>query len=93
MAVTAMVAVNLHDADEAQRERFDAQMDSQDWIKVPKLRATWAGNFPNAELSAAEVLHQNAVDTVTHAARAAGISRFDAAVHVGPRIPVLFNGP
>ena len=93
MAMTAMVAVNLHDASAEQLETFDTQMDGQDWLKVPKLVSTYAANFPNAKEDAVAQLAQVAVDVVTAAARTASIARFDAAVHVGKGIPALFNGP
>lgn len=94
MAMTAMVAVNLHDADADQRDAFDTHMDSQDWLKVPKLSSTYAANFPNANGDdAIQALAQVAVDIVTMAARSCKIARFDAAVHVGKGIPALFSGP
>jgi hypothetical protein len=93
MAMTAMVAVNLHEASADQREAFDTQMDGQDWLKVPKLETTYAANFPNAKDDAVQQLTQIAVDVVTMAARNLKIARFDAAVHVGKGIPALFNGP
>lgn len=91
--MTAMVAVNLGDANAEQRDNFDTQMDAQDWLKVPKLQSTYAANFPNADENAVQALAQVAVDIVTMAARGAKIERFDAAVHVGKGIPSLFSGP
>jgi hypothetical protein len=93
MGMTAMVAVNLGDADAEQRDAFDTQMDSQDWLKVPKLQSTYAANFPNAAEGSEQALAQVAVDVVTMAARGSKITRFDAAVHVGKGIPSLFSGP
>jgi hypothetical protein len=93
MAMTAMVAVNLHDASVEQRDAFDTQMDGQDWLKVPNLASTYAANFPNAKEDAVAQLTQIAVDVVTMAARSVTVARFDAAVHVGKGIPALFNGP
>lgn len=93
MALTAMVVVAFSELDEAQRELFDAHMDSQDWLKVPKVTNAWAGNFPNAGPELGERLAQMAVDVVTQAARHAKLKRFDAAVHLGPGIPSLFSGP
>jgi len=93
MAMTAMVAVNVHDATPEQREAFDTHMDGQDWLKVPKLEMTYAANFPNAKDEAVQQLTQVAVDVVTMAARTCKIARFDAAVHIGKGIPALFNGP
>lgn len=92
--MTAMVAVNLGDATPDQRDAFDTQMDSQDWLKVPKLVSTYAANFPNANGDeSVQALAQVAVDIVTMSARACKIERFDAAVHVGKGIPSLFSGP
>lgn len=93
MALTAMVAVNLGDATPEQRDTFDTHMDSQDWLKVPRLSSTYAANFPNATDDAVQQLTQIAVDVVTMSARNSKIARFDAAVHVGKGIPSLFAGP
>jgi hypothetical protein len=91
--MTAMVAVNLGDANVEQRDAFDTHMDSQDWLKVPNMLSTYAANFPNAPDEGVQALAQVAVDVVTMAARACKIARFDAAVHVGKGIPSLFSGP
>ncbi len=94
--MSAMLTMTFADAGAEQRQRFATAMDEADWVRVPDSETAWAASFPNADIkdgNAHRAICEHTVHTVHQAARAAGIARFSAAVHVGIEIPTLFSSP
>ena len=71
-----------------QRNDFNASLKKAQWIKIAKITTTWYAKF-KADATESGMIAATKTD-VTNAAKAAGITSYDAVVHAGSSKPTSF---
>lgn len=85
----AMLSLDLdNNATAKQRNKFYEYLKNEKWVKIAKVTTTWYVKFKSG--TTAPVMISTTKTDVANAAKHAGITSYDAVVHVGPSKPTSF---
>ena len=71
-----------------QRDKFYEHLKNEQWTKVPKVTTTWHASFKDGATESGII--STTKSDVANAVKHAGVTAYDAVVHVGPSKPTSF---
>jgi len=85
----AMLSLDLdRNTSTEKRDKFYEYLNKEQWTKVPKVTTTWYANWKDGSTESG-IINATKMD-VANAAKHAGITSYDAVVHVGSNKPTSF---